>query len=194
MLRNLLRPFSYLFIKHDLKWKVDWLYPLALAFLSTAVIFFFRAFGYVSLFEDDGLLDKILNFVSVLPGFYIAALAAIATFNKTDIDKTMPAPAPKLDIVIQGKNIAIELTRRRFLCSMFAFLTAESLILIVVAIFGQLLYFPAKAVIPDTSQAWVSAFSTFLFLALFWQMIVASFWGLYYLGDRLHQPDQVGSK
>jgi hypothetical protein len=48
----------------------------------------------------------ILGFVQVLPGFYIAALAAIATFNKTDIDKIMAAPAPKIDIFIHGKSVA----------------------------------------------------------------------------------------
>ncbi|MEQ1544054.1 hypothetical protein [Methyloglobulus sp.] len=71
-------------------------------------------------------------------------LAAIATFNKPDIDKTMPVPAPKIDILVQGKRAVIELTRRRFLCSMFAFLTAESLILIVLAIFAQSAYIPNK--------------------------------------------------
>lgn len=88
------------------------------------------------------VIAKILGFVQNLPGFYIAALSAIATFNKTDIDKTMPAPAPKLDIVVQGHNIAIELTRQRFLCSMFAFLTAESMILVVFSIFGQAISVP----------------------------------------------------
>jgi multisubunit Na+/H+ antiporter MnhE subunit len=88
------------------------------------------------------------------------------------------------------KNVAIELTRRRFLCSMFAFLTAESILLIVGAIFAQSLYLPVKAIVPDASHTSVAALATSLFLLLFWQMIVASFWGLFYWGDRLHQPDQ----
>lgn len=190
MLRHLLRPFSYLFIEHDLKWKVDWLYPFILAMVSTALIFSLKIFGQVSLYADGGMVGKILNFVQGLPGFYIAALAAIATFNKVDIDKTMPAPAPKIDIVVQGRSVAIELTRRRFLCSMFAFLTAESLIIIVLAIFAQSIYIPVKAIVQETWQIWMSALFTMTFLLIFWQMIVASFWGLFYLGDRLHQPDQ----
>jgi hypothetical protein len=190
MFRHLLRPFSYLFIEHDLKWKVDWLYPFILALLSTALIFWLRSYGHVSLFAEGGLFAKILSFVAGLPGFYIAALAAIATFNKTDIDKTMPAPAPTIDIVVQGKNVVIELTRRRFLCSMFAFLTAESLIIIVLAIFAQSLYVPVKVLAHGASQVLIASVFTLIFLLLFWQMIVASFWGLFYLGDRLHQPDQ----
>lgn len=189
MLRHLLRPFSYLSIDHKLKWIVDWVYPIILSVLSIVVIFFLRQFGPVSLFGDGGLVGKIIAFVQGLPGFYIAALAAIATFNRIDIDKTMPAPAPTLDIKVQGKTVAIELTRRRFLCSMFAFLTAENLILIVFGIFAQSLYLPMKAYLPVGYHCWVSGVFIFVYILMFWQMMVTSFWGLFYLGDKLHQPD-----
>lgn len=73
---------------------------------------------------------------------------------------------------------------------MFAFLTAESLILIVLAIFGQTIYLPVKEIISAQYHQWVSAVYMLVFLFVFWQMLVTSFWGLFYLGDRLHQPDQ----
>ncbi|MCD4500238.1 hypothetical protein [Chromobacterium vaccinii] len=189
MIRHLLRPLSYLSIEHKQKWIVDWLYPFIFSVISTAIIFILKKYGVISLYADGGMIAKILGFVQGLPGFYIAALAAIATFNKTDIDKTMPAPAPKIDIVVQGRNVVIELTRRRFLCSMFAFLTAESLIIIVLAIFAQSVYAPMKSLVSEPWQIWISAAFMFTFFLLFWQMILASFWGLFYLGDRLHQPD-----
>lgn len=189
MLWHILRPFSYLAIEHRSKWIVDWVYPLVLAVISMSIIFGMKLLGAVSLYADGGLVSKVLGFVQGLPGFYIAALAAIATFNRIDIDRTMPSPAPTLDIKVQGQTVAIELTRRRFLCSMFAFLTAENLILIILAIFSQTLYAAAKSVIPVAAQVWVSAVFMFLFLMLFWQMMVTSFWGLFYLGDKLHQPD-----
>jgi hypothetical protein len=190
MFRHLLRPLSYLSIEHKQKWLVDWVYPLILASLSTGVLFFLKKYGSIPLYADGAIVTKILGFVQGLPGFYIAALAAIATFNKTDIDKTMPAPAPRLDIIVQGKSVAIELTRRRFLCSMFAFLTAESLLLIVLAIFGQSIYLPMKTLLPEQIHIWVSGAYMLSFMFIFWQMFIASFWGLFYLGDRLHQPDQ----
>lgn len=190
MFRHLLRPLSYLSIEHKQKWKVDWIYPLVLASLSTGVLFWLKRHGNIPLYADGAVIAKILGFVQGLPGFYIAALAAIATFNKTDIDKTMPSPAPKLDIMVQGKVVPIELTRRRFLCSMFAFLTAESLILIVLAIFGQAIYLPVKILLPVNFHVWISAIYMLFFFFAFWQMLITSFWGLFYLGDRLHQPDQ----
>lgn len=190
MYRHLLRPLSYLSIEHKQKWIVDWVYPLVLAVLSTGLLFWLKKFGNIPLYADGAVISKILGFVQGLPGFYIAALAAIATFNKADIDKTMPAPAPKLDIMVQGQSVAIELTRRRFLCSMFAFLTAESLILIVLAIFGQAIYLPVKAILSEQYHVWTSAAYMLTFMLAFWQMLITSFWGLFYLGDRLHQPDQ----
>lgn len=190
MLRNLLRPLAYLTIDHRQKWVVDWLYPLLLAALSTAVLFILKSKANFPLYADNAIVGKILGFVQGLPGFYIAALAAIATFNKIDIDKTMPAPAPKLGIMIQGKSIAIELTRRRFLCSMFAFLTAESFFVIVMAILGETLSAPIKSLLPTSLHCIASAAFIFVLMLAFWQMLVTSFFGLFYLGDRLHQPDQ----
>ncbi|GAW86486.1 hypothetical protein bplSymb_SCF02805P001 [Bathymodiolus platifrons methanotrophic gill symbiont] len=110
MIRHLLRPFSYLSIEHELKKKVDWNYPCSLSIISTGLAFWLQQFAHISLYADSGMISKILNFVQVLPGFYIAALAAIATFNRIDIDKIMPSPAPKIGMFIQGNNVVIELT------------------------------------------------------------------------------------
>jgi hypothetical protein len=189
MLRHLFRPFSYLFIEHRQKWIIDWIYPLILAVISTVAVLFVQRYGSVSLYAEGGLISKILGFVQNLPGFYIAALAAIATFNRVDIDRTMPAPAPRIDIVVQGKKVPIELTRRRFLCSMFAFLTAENLVIVAMAIFAQALCGAVKAKVGGCYHLWLSGTFLFVFLLLFWQMMITTFWGLFYLGDKLHQPD-----
>ncbi|WP_193087959.1 hypothetical protein [Advenella sp. FME57] len=162
---------------------------MVLAILSAGTIVILKHWGQVPIYESSGLIEKILGFVQVLPGFYIAALAAIATFNKLDIDKTMPAPAPKIDVIVNGTSVPIELTRRRFLCSMFAFLTAESFILIVLAIFALIAHSPIKGLLPDNVHFASSMGFLFAFMLLFWQMVLATFWGLFYLGDRLHQPD-----
>jgi hypothetical protein len=157
--------------------------------ISTVAVLFVQRYGSVSLYAEGGLISKILGFVQNLPGFYIAALAAIATFNRVDIDRTMPAPAPRIDIVVQGKKVPIELTRRRFLCSMFAFLTAENLVIVAMAIFAQALCGAVKAKVGGCYHLWLSGTFLFVFLLLFWQMMITTFWGLFYLGDKLHQPD-----
>jgi hypothetical protein len=189
MIRNLLRPLAYLAIGHRQKWRVDWLYPAILAIATTGLLFLLKLAGNVQFYGEGGMIARVLSFVQGLPGFYIAALAAIATFNRPDIDKTMPSPAPRIDIQVQGHNVEIELTRRRFLCLMFAFLTAESLIIIILAILAQSAAVPLKALMNDSLRQYTSALFVFVFSLVFWQMVIATFWGLFYLGDRLHQPD-----
>jgi hypothetical protein len=189
LISNLLRPMSYLSISHQMKWKVDWLYPLVAAFMSTAVLLIARRYGPVPVFGDSGIYGKILSFTQNLPGFYIAALAAIATFNRSDIDKIMPEPAPSIDITRLGKSENIKLTRRRFLSSMFAFLTAESILIVVLCMAAQELAPTLKSVISLRAQEYATSVALLVLLTLFWQMLITSFWGLFYLGDKLHQPD-----
>lgn len=81
MFRHLLRPLSYLSIKHKQKWIVDWVYPIILAVLSTVFLFCLKKIGSIPLYADGALVAKILGFVQGLPGFYIAALAAICYFQ-----------------------------------------------------------------------------------------------------------------
>lgn len=191
MLAFLLRPFSYWQIDHQVKKHVDWTLPLALSAISCALFGGLGTFGEMVVYGSNGVVAKVLGFVQNLPGFYIAALAAIATFNKPDIDRHMPEPAPVMDIKVHGKNVEIKLTRRRFLCSMFAFLTAESILITALAIAGISIADPIKAAV---SPGWYPALKygyLFVFMLFLWQMLVATFWGLYYLGEKLHQPDHI---
>lgn len=191
MLEYLLRPFSYWKIDHSLKRQVDWTLPVVLALLSVLVVWYATRSAPISIYGETGLLARVLSFVQSLPGFYIAALAAIATFNKTDIDRHMPEPTPVLETKIQGKTALIKLTRRRFLCAMFAFLTAESLLIIILTLFGLSVAAAAKVMLTEYAVVAFKYAFLFLVMTLLWQMIVTTFWGLYYLGEKLHQPDQV---
>lgn len=188
LIYQLTRPFAYLKIEHPEKWKFDWLVPLVLNII-TLFLFYFIGNG-INIFGNNGFIDLISRFVQILPGFYIAALAAIATFNRTNIDQYMPEPTPKMDILISGQKNTISLTRRRFLCMLFSFLTAESIFLSLTSIFS-LLFAPSISItIPMMFHELTIYFFIFFYTFLFWQMIVATFLGLYYLGDRLNQPDQ----
>lgn len=187
MIKLVLRPFSYLQIKHTHKRKIDWMLPIIMSILSVIFIITF-----IDTNKIKELIISILSFIQILPGFFIAALAAIATFNRLDLDKIMPYPAPTINIERNGGKEEIDLTRRRYLTLMFSFLSAESILLIVLSFFiifsipniSNLLekkgfYYPIIGNI-------VLIFSFFL---CFWQLLIISFYGLYYLGERIHQPD-----
>ena len=112
MIENLFGPFNYLRIRHAFKRNIDWYVPLVLTLISMGSFLFLDSKVKIDIFSSVGLSNRILGFVQILPGFYIAALAAIATFNKTDIDFVMPAPAPRLNVEVQGRSFPIDLCLR----------------------------------------------------------------------------------
>lgn len=185
ILQTVTRPLSYLRISHPSKWVVDWALPSAIAILITSVViagdyFSSQGLGWKFL-EDD-----ISGLVSILPGFYIAALSAIVVFNRNDIDKHMPEPTPSLKIPAAG---IVSLTRRRFLALTFSFLTAESIILLTLIGLGPSL----QAIAAYFLNGWQYFTGKYAFIYLlffiFSQLVVVTFLCLYYLGERLHQPD-----
>lgn len=187
LIGQLLKPFGYLVIQHPYKWVVDWLYPCILASTSIALIALFS--NVSKLVEPNGMVAMLLSFVQSLPGFYIAALAAIATFGRLDIDDVLPEPTPKVVIKLRGRENIIDLTRRRFLAMLFAFLTGESIAIVIFCIavisFGSGL----NGFIYDGCPVGYYLYLTFIFLLFLftYQMILATFWGLYYLGYKLQE-------
>lgn len=185
---DLLRPFSFLTVRHPSKlplW-VNWAFPALLSGLVVGGVWWLKA--PVNIYGEQGLLERILSFVQTLAGFYIAALAAVSSFNSPHLDRVMPAPAPTMYIKYNGVLQSVQATRRRFLTSMFAYLTALSIVLSLMAM-AVLVLAPAFKQLWPMAVVWLYwiGFTTFLF-ALF-QMISVTFWGLFYLGERMLTPD-----
>ena len=134
MITKALYPLMYLRIKHPQKRAIDWIYPALLAIVTVGLPVITGLHKHINLYGSEGVINYILGYVQTLPGFYIAALAAISTFNKNDMDRLMPNPAPTLNAKIRGKIEIINLTRRKFLSAMFSFLTAESILITMICI------------------------------------------------------------
>lgn len=186
---QLFRPFDYLRIDQKEKRIADWYIPGIMAILFAIGAFVLR--GNVNVYGRDGIISMVLSFIQNLPGFYIAALAAIATFGRTDIDSIMPGnPPPSIQTYTTiGKRNRIPLTRRRFLCLLFAFLTIECILLTLVSIGGISIAPFLRTILDNGSQIALYLLGIFIYFFLLIQLIVVTFWGLYYLGDRIHQPD-----
>ncbi|MBK5145981.1 hypothetical protein I2494_20130 [Budviciaceae bacterium BWR-B9] len=183
---HLFRPFGYLSIK-GVNGKViyDWFIPLALTVISLA-FFLIIKFPFSDLYKDGGLIKLLSSFISNLPGFYIAALAAIATFNRKQIDYPLINDNGNPYIYVKGVKengrpyySKEDLTRRLFLCMLFSFLTALSILIIVTNAFLS----PVIMSVNNNIGFFLYA-SIFLFFT--WQLLVSTFFGLYYLGDRIH--------
>lgn len=184
----MLQPLSYLAIRHPQKWKVDWLFPISISIVCT---WFSIGDDWKSdIYRTAGPISLLLGFLSCLPGFYIAALAAIATFGRNDIDNVLPEPTPTVKLNTRGENTMIKLTRRRFLAMLFSFLTCESISLVLLSVLllscGSSL--SNIDVWNNTVAQCISIAMTFVYYTLLMQMLTATFWGLYYLGFKLHEP------
>ncbi|SIQ03130.1 hypothetical protein SAMN05880566_101522 [Janthinobacterium sp. TND4EL3] len=185
---QLLRPFSYILIQHPVIKRVNWLVPAVLTFAALFLILPFRQ--SINIWAADGLISSAQGFVQGLPGFYIAALAAIATFGQqTTLDKVIPSPTPTLHTSYSGTWVEMKLTRRRFLCLMFAYLTAVSIVLSLLAYYCRAVAAPARNLFTPMFVDALSLLALGIYLLFLFQLVVVTLWGLYYLGDRMHQPD-----
>lgn len=200
MLKVLLRPFAYLSIEHSdpvYIW-VNWFAPIFFAILvgmCWVLPNVLDGFGFIrpqpaDIWSSSGLISKIQGFVQSLPGFYTAALAAVATFGGSSMLKVMPGKAPKMKFLVEGKMTkGLELNRRLFMSSMFAYLTALSFLLTIFAAIGITIAPAVKSALIPTFVPFVSAFTTSVYALFFVQMLTITGWGLYYLGERMHLND-----
>lgn len=186
---DLLRPFAYLTVRHPSRlplW-VNGVLPVVLAAL--ALLGAANLGEGLNVFGPQGLLDRLLTFVQTLTGFYIAALAAVSSFNSPHLDRTMPTPAPTMYIKYNGVLQSVPATRRRFLTSMFAYLTALSFVFSLAGIATLTIAPPLVLILPPITAAVLHWLALGGFLFIVFQLACVTFWGLFYLGERMLTPD-----
>ncbi|MCK1670190.1 hypothetical protein [Bradyrhizobium sp. 153] len=98
--------------------------------------------------------------MGVLTGFFIAALAAVATFGKQEMDDPMPGEPPvRLEHTINTETYYENLSRRRFLSFLFGYMAFLTLVLYVV---GYVYLITDKYWLSEAAPSWrptVSGFS-----------------------------------
>ncbi len=145
---------------------------------------------------SGGLLASILIVVATLPGFYIAALAAVATFDRPEMDEAMPDPCPTIPVLRSGRWIDAELTRRSFLTYLFSYLSIMSILVAVLCVGGQLVGPYLVAILKSVTNvatrqhmSWyigLSYMSVLLYLCA--SIAVSTLHGIYFISERMHQP------
>lgn len=187
-LYQLSRPWAYWCVKGSGKAVFDWVLPIVLSLMCAAIVDVSK--HQINFFGAGGVLQMLTGFFQNLPGFFIAALAAVATFDRDELDESMPNPTPTICLYVKGRWTRVPLTRRRFLSTLFAFLSIQS---IFVTLIGIGLVSCASWVRAIDSVSSILRYVSFGVVAIYsmfvWQMITVSCLGLYYLGDRIHQPD-----
>lgn len=186
MLYQITRPWAYICISGHGKLLTDFIIPVCLSFVTTVLVCF--ASGVVNVFGAGGLISSLTAFVQNLPGFFIAALSVVATFQKKEMDYFLAPPTPEISIKIDGRVGRIKVTRRRFLCLLFSFLTAQSIVLTILGIGLTSFAAYAKEVFIG-GGLYISLFSIFSYFFIFFQMVIVTFWGLYYLSEKMFQGE-----
>lgn len=178
---RLLRPLLYLKIKHQYKMFYDLYLPCIVVCLATFACYIFK----INI-EISKLARETNIILGTLPGFYIAALAAIATFKSDSIDENMDGiDPPKLFSSENGQLQNRPLTRRRFLCLLFGYLAFISIIMCILNIL-ILVFSDVFSCIFLSQYNYLRGVLLFVYSIIFINMIITTFLGLFYLSDRIH--------
>ncbi len=176
--KQLVAPLGYLSIRtaHHEKVVIDWVFPIAAAATVTAIWTIWPS--TIPLRGDKGMISSIGGMMQLLVGFYVATLAAIATFPSGAL----------LDQDAHGMTKAGKpLRRRQFLASLFGYLAFLGLLLLIFSLFRQVpVEVAARAV---SISRYVAPGLLFVYLLVFWQMVFVTLLGLFYLTDRIHRQD-----
>ncbi|WP_181363784.1 hypothetical protein [Aliiroseovarius pelagivivens] len=152
--------------------------------------------GEITLTGDAGFVTGIIGVISLLPGFYIASLAAVATFGGEHMDETMPAPAPEVFIKTAQTEGPEELTRRMFLSYLFGYLAITSLLLVAICFVVGICAPAIGAVITGHWPIHAATINNCLEVSLVFclsfvmgSILVTTLHGTYYLMERIFQPN-----
>lgn len=182
---KIFEPLSYLRIKNSHLKQFSFYIP---AFLTIIFIAMYLLLPIkLNIFNENGLIKSISNFLSLLIGFYIASLAAIATFQNENLDKKIQGEKAILEHIRGGQELSEELTRRRFLCLLFGYCSLASIFLFLLGIFSQLLQDNLREIIPNIYHSFFIVLFLVVYIFVFFNLIVTTLLGLNYLTDRIHR-------
>lgn len=194
MLYLLSRAFAFGWIKHPelapfLRWG-----PVIVAFVLTLLFWLLPV--QPKLAGDGSLSRHMITIFAILPGFFIAAIAAVATFNRAEMDVTMPEPAPELKLRTGRDESYVKLTFRMFTSHLFAYLTTLSFCAVFLFVSVDLVAPSAKFLIgkiPDIGvRAIVEGILTVVYVWIVtWfaaKIVLTTLIGLYFLAERMHRP------
>ena len=194
--RQLLVPVNYLRIRHGdslfhSKAVYDFVLPFILT-LATCVIFSWIGVS-LHIFDHGELVKRLTDLLSLMIVFYMAALAAVATFDRQGIDD----PLRGGDALLRARNSDTgehfdrKLTYRQFISYLFGYLSFLSLclyIFVIVFAIGWPVF--ERQFQPSGWAYWLlyRVADPIIFAITFfavWQLVITSLLGIYFLTERI---------
>lgn len=180
ILRKLLKPLIYLRIKHKQKLYIDLILPVIIGVVLTAIVFFSPV--QIKLLGQGSLVGLVNGLLQILIGFFVASLAAVATFQREGLDEVMVGKAPTL----RGEKI----TRRQFVCYMFGYLALVSIVLYFGGGITELTVGLLKVLITEKYELFKYS-AIFVYLSVLANLVLTTMLALYYLTDRIIRDNTV---
>ncbi|SMH60494.1 hypothetical protein SAMN02982994_5529 [Azospirillum lipoferum] len=179
-------PMRYLRISHPEKKVYDIILPII--FVITGLGIYNALPVKPPLLGDNGVLKDFKDVLTLLIAFFVAALAAIATFQRPGLDEVMKGSnPPSIPVYQYSRKWWKPLTRREFLCHLFGYLSFLSLILFVTITIVKISSPSLKQVVEPHSYILIKNIFIALFSGGIGHLLVTTMLALYYLTDRIHR-------
>lgn len=195
VVRQLCAPLRYLKIKQGYglfksKTTYDFVLPGMIAILSGIAVWYFSL--DLGFFTQQGFVPDVMNLLNLLIAFFIAALAALATFDRPGLDEPMKGDPATLKRLNRHNEISeITLSHRQFVCYLFGFLSFISLILLMSLYTIRMLKIEIIDILLLSSWVaeWGKPIAAAAFFFILSQLTIAMLLGVYFLSDRLQFLD-----
>lgn len=182
---RLLRPLLFLCVQSREINRFRWGYPLLWLGLTALYLVLLPGTVVEKIDIAEQLVGSSSQLLMILPGFYIAALAAIATFPGSSMDQGLEGSEARLKSREHGADLERKLPRRHFLCLLFGYLSFSSLILALLCELPPSLA-PARFFQDAAWSNLCRIVCTGVYGLFFLQLISLTLLGLFYLSDRIH--------
>jgi len=173
---RLLAPFRYLLIRHGLKPRFDWIWRGIMTGITLVILWLLPV--HPKLLGDQGVLHGIRDLIALFAAFFVAALAAVATFARESLDDLMQGASPRLH--------DRELTRRQFVSYLFGYLAVLSFGLFLAIVAAEIVAPSLPIVLGQTLYWWAKAITGAIFVFAFWNMVITTLLGVYFLVERVN--------
>ncbi|EGQ9248531.1 hypothetical protein F9H63_15110 [Vibrio parahaemolyticus] len=132
----------------------------------------------IALIGDKSLVSLVNGLLQILSGFYIASMAAVATFQKEGMDDKLDGKS----VTLHGKSVS----RRQFLTYLFGYLAYMSILMYFMGGFAQLAQSNLTEWISHVHQAFKLAIVFVYFFFLF-NILCTTVLGMHFMIDKIHR-------
>ncbi len=173
--RRMLTPIRYLLIKQPAKWAFDFGWPIALAVLTIGAFLLLPV--RPAILGEKGFLRGLHDLIGLLAAFFVAALAAVSTVERKALDAPMLGMPPTLD----GEA----LSRRRFVCMLFGYLSFLSFALYLGSIIAEVVAPSLRASVSSVTLDAIRFLLGAIYAVAFWSMACTTLLGIWFLVERV---------